>query len=89
MHPLTQREIEIEKLREQGGLTFKEIGLRFHINASRASFLYRQIRRKRNEQRRQEQNVRSVSIKLTSEKSYSCDVSSQITAVCAGCVFDP
>lgn len=66
---LTERELEIERLREKEGLSFREIGLRFQISANRASFLYRQARRKHNEQRRwelyQEQNMRPVTLNLT------------------------
>lgn len=50
---LTKRELEIAQLREKEKQTFKIIGKRFGISASRASRIYHLIQRKRRTAKRQ------------------------------------
>ena len=40
MQPMSDREREIIRLREQEGLTFKELGARFGISGGRANQIY-------------------------------------------------
>lgn len=69
MQEITERELEIARLREGEGLSYRAIGERYGITPGRASQLYHSLVRKRQERQWKEfneaQNQKNVSIDFT------------------------